>query len=74
MNATESNAIRATARKCWGEVESAWEKEGARNAHERKEIYLRILSKYETKYHPIYTRRQLIYWMGVANGTLEDRH
>ncbi|AYN25727.1 hypothetical protein D8682_26515 [Buttiauxella sp. 3AFRM03] len=72
MNATESNAIRATARKCWGDIESAWQKEGARNAHERSAIYLRILGEYARKVAPLYTRTHLIYWMGIANGTLKE--
>lgn len=73
MQQQESNAIRATARQCWGEIQEAWKKENARTCKQRDAINRRILLSYEKRINPLFTLYQLIYHIGVINGTLKER-
>ena len=73
MNATESNAIRATARKCWAEIQATWKQEEAKTIKQREVISRRILLTYEKRINPRFTLYQLLYHIGVHNGTLKER-
>jgi hypothetical protein len=73
MDTAEQNAIRATARQCWGEIQEAWKAEKARNAKQRDIINRRILLSYEKRINPRFTFYQLIYHIGVINGALKER-
>lgn len=73
MDAAEHNAIRATARKCWADIQEAWKAEEANTIKKRDAINRRILLSYEKRINPRFTLYQLLYHIGVHNGTLKDR-
>lgn len=73
METAEHNAIRATARQCWKEIQGAWKAEEAKSVGDRNIINRRILKRYERKITPKFTLSDLIYHIGVINGTLKER-
>lgn len=73
MEVTEANSIRATARQCWKEIQAEWKDKQANSIKERETISRTILLSYERKIKPRFTIYQLLYHIGVINGTLEDR-
>jgi len=73
MDTAEHNAIRATARKCWADIQEAWKAEEARTVKQREAINRRILLSYEKRITPRFTLYQLLYHIGVLNGTLKER-
>lgn len=73
METAELNAIRATARQCWKEIQGEWKAEEAKSIKDRKVINRRILLSYERRISPRFTIYQLLYHIGVINGTLRER-
>ena len=73
METAEHNAIRATARQCWKEIQGAWKAEEAKSIKDREVINRRILLSYERRISPRFTIYQLLYHIGVINGTLKER-
>lgn len=73
MDTAEKNAIRATARQCWKEIQAAWKEEEAKSIKEREIISRRILTGYERRITPRFTLIQLIYNIGLVNGVLKEQ-
>lgn len=67
------NALRATARQCWKEIQEEWKVKQAGSIKERETISRTILLSYERKIKPRFTIYQLLYHIGVINGTLKER-
>lgn len=72
MDIAEQNAIKDVARQCWRDVQAAYKNLNPKTSLEKMAIYMPILADYEKKISPLYTRSQLIYWIGRANGRLKE--
>lgn len=76
MDVEDSNMLRAAARKCREEIKEEWRSAKLRPGKDYKqkdEISRRVLKKYTDKISPKFTLLQLIWQIGVLEGTFKER-
>lgn len=76
MDVEASNMLRAAARKCRDEIRQEWARYKLRPGkdYKKKDAISRIIiRKHAEKLKPKFTLLQLLWQIGVLEGTLEDR-
>lgn len=76
MDVESSNMLRAAARKCRDEIKAEWERAEVRPGKDYKTkdaISRLVIRKHAEKLKPKFTLLQLLWQIGVLEGTLKDR-
>lgn len=76
MDVEDSNMLRAAARKCRDEIKAEWKAARLRPGKDYKAkdaISRLVIRKYAEKLKPKFTLLQLLWQIGVLEGTLKDR-